>query len=132
AAIDSSATGSEVRPVVPHSQATGRGVVAGSAGPTPARSPEGAGPRGTRPGRLKSRSFAGGSSVPLESWDSTPSLQTGADRLQRLVERRGDLLGEFAAGLGEVGASAPAAADDRGDLLEPVARVQTGCDAGAR
>ena len=44
--------------------------------------------------------------------------------LEGVLEGVGDLLGVLAAGLGEVGPAAAAAADDRGDLLEPVARVQ--------
>ena len=47
-----------VRPVVCRSQATGRGVVAGGAGPPPDRSPQGTVSGGTPPGRLKAESFA--------------------------------------------------------------------------
>ena len=48
--------------------------------------------------------------------------------LEGLLEGVGDLLGVLAAGLGEVGPAAAAAADDRGDLLEPVAGVQAAGD----
>ena len=54
-----------------------------------------------------------------------PTLRkTRLDRFQGMFERLGDFLGVLAAGLGQVGAAAAAAAHDGGHLLEPVAGVQ--------
>ena len=50
------------------------------------------------------------------------------NRRVRLFKRVGDFLRRFSARLRQVGAAAAAAADDRGDLLEPVARVQPALD----
>ena len=49
------------------------------------------------------------------------------DRPEPRSTRR-DLVGDLAAGLGQVGPAAAAAADDGRHLLEPVARVQAALD----
>src|SRR5215216_3774129 len=54
--------------------------------------------------------------------------QLGPDGFERLLEGGGDAVGVLAAGLGEVGPSATAAADDRRHLLEPLAGVQAARD----
>src|SRR5262245_54339021 len=54
--------------------------------------------------------------------------KTGADDLARLCQGSRDVVGDLAAGLGQVGSATAAPADDGRDLLEPVPRVHAGLD----
>ena len=62
----------------------------------------------------------------LKGWRKTLSslLSLRPENFHRLLERIGDLVRVLAAGLGEVRAAAATAADDGGDVFEPLAGVQ--------
>ena len=81
--------------------------------------------------QLPSRGRAlGRSTVAIDSPPEDRGLEARLrpQHLDRLRQRLGDLRRVLAAGLGQVGPAAAAAADDRGDLLEPLAGVEAAGD----